>query len=448
MSEAAGARPFSTIPRLGFFQGLRQVLDTGGGRVDMLSGLEEQYETLGPVVLQLSGPFKLVNLFGPDAARLVLMDREQIFSAQQPWTQIMGRIFPNGLLLRDGAEHKHHRKIMHEAFTRPALREYVERMSPTIARGIGSFGGGGAPILAFRAYKKLTLEIAASIFVGMDLGPTTGPMNVAFENMVAASMSRVRLPLIGREFQRGLRGRKFMLELLSGMLEKKHGDAGPDMFSRLCRARTPEGEAFRDGEVLDHMIFLMMAAHDTTTSTLSSLTYELAVHPEWQERVREESRALGKAEPSLEELGALEGLSLAMNETLRRYPPLPVIPRINTADFEFGGYQLPAGCMVVVSPIHTHHMAEWWSEPFRWDPARFAPGRAEHERHTHSFTPFGGGPHMCLGLRFAEAQVRLVMHHLLSRYRWSVPAGYTMPVQQAPISKPRDGLPVRFTPLA
>ncbi|HXZ84430.1 MAG TPA: cytochrome P450 [Myxococcota bacterium] len=448
MSDAAAVRPFSAVPRLGFLNGLRQVLASGGGRVDMLSGLQEQYDELGPVVLQLSGPFKLVNLFGPDAARVVLMDRDQIFSAQQPWTQIMGRIFPNGLLLRDGAEHKHHRKIMHEAFTRPALREYVERMSPTIARGIGSFAGGGKPIHAFRAYKQLTLELAASIFVGMDLGPTTRPMNVAFENMVAASMSRVRLPLIGREFQRGLRGRQFMLELLGGMLEKKHGDAGPDMFSRLCRARTPEGEAFRDEEVLDHMIFLMMAAHDTTTSTLSSLTYELAKHPEWQERVREESRALGKAEPSLDELGSLQGLGLAMSETLRRYPPLPVIPRINTADFEFGGFHIPKGCMVVVSPIHTHHMSEWWSEPFRWDPERFAPERAEHERHTHAFTPFGGGPHMCLGLRFAEAQVRLVMHHLLSRYRWSVPEGYTMPVQQAPISKPRDGLPVQFTPLA
>ena len=441
-------KPFSAVPKLGFLQGMRVVLASGGGRVDMLSGLEQQYARLGPVVLQLSGPFKLVNLFGPEANRVVLMDRDQIFSARQPWTQIMGRIFPNGLLLRDGAEHKHHRKIMHEAFTRPALREYVERMNPIIARGIGSFAAEGAPILAFRAYKKLTLELAASIFVGMDLGPTTGPMNLAFENMVAASMSRIRLPLVGREFQRGLRGRQFMLQLLGGMLEKKHGDSGPDMFSRLCRARTTEGEAFRDEEVLDHMIFLMMAAHDTTTSTLSSLTYELARHPEWQERVREEGRGLGKAEPNLEELGSLEGLRLAMNETLRRYPPLPVIPRINTAEFEFGGYQIPAGCMVVVSPIHTHHMAEWWSEPLRWDPERFAPGRAEHERHTHSFAPFGGGPHMCLGLRFAEAQVRLVMHHLLSRYRWSVPEGYTMPVQQAPISKPRDGLPVRFTPLA
>ena len=440
-------RPFKEIPKLGFFQGLRVVLQSGGGRVDMLSGLREQYDSLGPVVLQLSGPFKLVNLFGPDANRLVLMDRDQIFSAKRPWDQIMGRIFTNGLLLRDGADHKHHRKIMHEAFTRPALRDYTERMHGIVARSLESLATA-EPVLAFRAYKQLTLEIAASIFVGMDLGPATRPMNRAFEDMVAASMSRVRLPWVGREFARGLAGRRYLLDTLGGMLEKKHGDAGPDMFGRLCRARTPEGEALEDAEVLDHMIFLMMAAHDTTTSTLSSLTYELAKHPEWQDRVREESLALGTAEPGLEELGKLEALGWAMDETLRRYPPLPVIPRVNTASFEFGDFEIPAGCMVVVSPIHTHHMAEWWSDPFRWDPGRFAPGRAEQERHTHSWVPFGGGPHMCLGMRFAEAQVRLVMHHLVSRFRFGVPEGYTMPVQQAPISKPRDGLPVRFTRLA
>jgi cytochrome P450 len=440
-------KPFSEIPRLGLLQGLRLMAASGGGRIDMQSGLRQQYQRLGPVVVQMSRPFKMVNLFGPDANRHVLMDRDQIFSAMRPWTQIMGRIFPNGLLLRDGADHKHHRKIMHEAFTRPALRDYVQRMNPMIARGVHGLGGSDRPIPVFRAYKQLTLELAASIFVGMDLGPATRPMNVAFEDMVAASMSRVRLPWIGREFQRGLRGRRFMLDLLGGMLEKKHSDAGADMFSRLCRARTAEGESLRDADVLDHMIFLMMAAHDTTTSTLSSLTYELAKHPDWQERVREESRALGSGEPGFDELASLESLGMAMHETLRRYPPLPVIPRVNTMDFEFGGYEIPAGCMVVVSPIHTHHMSEWWSDPFRWDPDRFSPARAEHERHSHSFVPFGGGPHMCLGLRFAEAQVKLVMHHLVLRYRFRVPDGYTMPVQQAPISKPRDGLPVAFTPV-
>jgi len=98
--------------------------------------------------------------------------------------------------------------------------------------------------------------------------------------------------------------------------------------------------------------------------------------------------------------------------------------------------------MVVVYPIHTHHMEDWWSEPYRFDPDRFAPGRAEHERHSHSFVPFGGGAHMCLGFRFAELQINAVVHQLVRRYAWRFPAGYEMPVQQAPISKPRDGLPV------
>ena len=269
-------------------------------------------------------------------------------------------------------------------------------------------------------------------------------MNGAFEDMVAASMSRIRLLSPGLEFYRGVKGREFMSEFLRTLLEKKRAEQGPDMFSRLCRAKTEEGEILADQDVIDHMIFLMMAAHDTTTSTLTSMTYELARHPDWQERIREESRALGTPQPGFDQLDRLTSLTWAMQEPGRRYPPLPVIPRIATEAFEFGGYRIPAKAMVVVAPIHTHHMSEWWTDPDRFDPARFSPERAEHERHSHSWIPFGGGPHMCLGKLFAEAQVRLVMHQLVQRYRWSVPEGYSMPVQQAPISKPRDGLPIRL----
>lgn len=178
------------------------------------------------------------------------------------------------------------------------------------------------------------------------------------------------------------------------------------------------------------------------------MMFELARHPAWQERVREESRALPGDALAYDDLDRLEALGLVFRETLRRYPPLPVIPRVATEAFEFGGYLIPKNAMVVVSPIVTHHMAEWWDDPFRFDPDRFGGARAEHERHTHSWIPFGGGPHMCLGLRFAEAQVKTILHHVVRRYRWSVPEGYVMPVQQAPISKPRDGLPLDLEPLA
>ena len=238
-----------------------------------------------------------------------------------------------------------------------------------------------------------------------------------------------------------------MTDFLGDLIEKRRVGEGADMMSRLCRGETEEGHRFSDREVIDHMIFLMMAAHDTTTSTLTSMTYELARHPEWQERLRAETCALPRDRVALGELGELESLGWVMRETLRRYPPLPVIPRIAESEFVWGGYRIPAGAMVVVSPIHTHHMNAWWDEPYRFDPDRFGPERAEDERHTHSWVPFGAGPHHCLGRRFAELQVKAVMHQLLRRYRWSVDPGYEMPVQQAPISKPMDGLPLRLEAL-
>jgi cytochrome P450 len=439
----AALAPLRDVPRATLLEMLVGMV-RNASRVDMLKSLQQMHARYGSAVEQTTPLLRIVHLFGPDANRTVLLDRDGIFSARKPWMAIMGRIFPNGLLLRDGDEHKHHRKIMHEAFKRVALREYASRMNPMIAAGIERWGDGDGLLRAFPAYKTLTLDIAASIFVGVDLGPETSRMNTVFEDLVAASMSLVRLPIPGLEFQRGLEGRKFMARYFRDLLPKKRADAGGDMFSRLSRAQNERGERFDDADVVDHMIFLMMAAHDTTTSTLTSMTYELARHPKWQDRLREEAFAFGKPHLDFDDLDAAPSLGLVMKETLRRYPPLPVIPRVAEADFAFDGCRIPAGTMVVVSPIHTHHMPEWFPAPRLFDPERFAEGRAEDQRHTHAWIPFGGGPHHCIGLRFAETQVKAVMHQLLRRYRWSVAPGYRMPVQQAPISKPRDGLPVRF----
>jgi cytochrome P450 len=123
------------------------------------------------------------------------------------------------------------------------------------------------------------------------------------------------------------------------------------------------------------------------------------------------------------------------------------MPRMAIRDFEYGGYRVREGTMVIVFPIHQHYMSEWWTRPFEFDPERFSEARAEHKRHSHSFVPFGGGAHMCIGLRFAEIQVHAIVHQLVQRFRWSVPESYTMPVQQSPISKPRDGLPLHLTRL-
>jgi cytochrome P450 len=449
MSEAAPARGQAedgsarSIPRIGLSKILiRAITNPQNERIDMLGNLREIHTDHGPVAGAGVPGFRMVYLFGPDANRAVLLDKDRIFSARRPWMAIMGRIFPNGLLLLDGDEHKQHRKIMHTAFTRPVLREYTARMNPIVHDAIGRWRGAGPGFQIFPAIKELTLDMAARIFVGEELDAGTSRMNQSFEAMVAASMSRVRLPIPGLEFQRGLAARQFMVDFFRRRTTDRRAGDGGDIFSRLCRAETDEGDQFTDRQIIDHMSFLMMAAHDTTTSTLSSMFYELARHPEWQERVREESVELDRDELAFDDLDSLTTLTQVFRETLRRYPPLPVIPRMATDDFAFDGYVIRKDTMVVVSPILTHHMEKWWDDPFRFDPDRFSEKRAEHERHTHSWIPFGGGPHMCLGLRFAEAQVKTIVHHVVRRYRLNVPDGYRMPVQQAPISKPMDGLPM------
>jgi len=436
--------PPAKLPRVPLRTTLRLITSPSDERINMRARVDRVYRAHGVASCQDLVFIRVVHLFGPDANRFVLLDKDRVFSSRKPWMTIMGRIFPNGLLLMDGDRHKLHRKIMHSAFTRPALRGYAERMNPMIAAGVADWSATEGEFLAFNAIKELTLGIAARIFVGIDLGPETKRMNSAFEDLVAASMSQIRLPIPGLEFHRGLQARKFMVDFFARMIAGKRAGETPDIFARLCRSVTDEGEQFADQQVIDHMSFLMMAAHDTTTSTLSSMIYELAVHPEWQDKVREEALAFTDDAPAFDDLERFETIGRVMRETLRLYPPLPIIPRMASEETEFAGFRIPKGAMCVISPIHTHRMSEWWDDPQRFDPDRFAPERAEDERHSHSWIPFGGGSHMCIGLRFAEMQIKLVLHHLVRRYRWSVPADYTMPVQQAPISKPMDGLPLHL----
>jgi len=408
----------------------------------MLGVVSERFQRHGPVVRQAQGPMRMVNLFGPDANRLVLLDRDEIFSAKGAWDLIMGRIFSNGLLLRDGDDHRHHRRLMREAFRTPALESYLEQMNPLVDAALARWADAGESILAFERIKKMTLDLACRIFLGMELGGETERLNRAFEATVAASMSILRLPIPGLEFNRGLQARKHMIEQFSKIIPERRRSDGSDIFTRLCHAVDEEGRKLADQEIIDHMIFLMMAAHDTTTSTLTSLLYELAANPDWQERVRDEVRGFDAPVIGYDDLLHVPQTIAVIQETLRRYPPLSTIPRVCTERFEWNGCDIPAGVMVVIYPIHTHHMEAWWRQPFRFDPERFGPGREEHKRHSHSYVPFGGGNHMCLGLRFAELQIKAVLFQLVQRYRWSVSPGYRMPVQQAPISKPRDGLPL------
>jgi cytochrome P450 len=445
MLDPSATRKLKPI-RVGFFETLRLVRKSYTHPLEHAQELQARF---GNAVMQKLAGRTFVHLFGADAHRLALVNEGQVFSNKKAWDQIIGRIFPNGLMLRDGDDHRYHRRLMQAGFKSAAMQRYLLEMAPQVREAVAAWPVvPGAPLLAFPTFKQMTLDLAASIFLGMDLGDEATRINDAFEATVAASMPRIPLAIPGTLLWRGIRARQYMCEYFRKQLPTKRKDNGTDMFSLLCNATDEDGNQYTDQEVIDHMIFLMMAAHDTTTSTLTSMTYALARHPKWQQRLLDEVQNLGVEQLGYDDLDRMEQTEWVMKEALRMYPPLSTLPKYSVAPFEFEGLRIPADAIAITYPIHTHYMETYWSRPTVFDPLRFSAQRAEHKRDPYCWVPFSGGAHMCIGLHFAIMQIKLVMFEMLREYRWSVPEGYKMPVQQSPISKPRDGLPVFFEPRA
>jgi cytochrome P450 len=420
-----------------FFESLRFMKQSYNNPLEHGQYLRQRF---GDVVMQKAGRMTVVHMFGADANQLCLRNPDQIFSNKKAWDRIIGRIFPNGLMLRDGSDHRYHRRLMQAGFKSRAMQGYFQQMQPQIESAIGKWSETDSSTKAvYPAFKQMTLDLAATIFLGMDLGAGANQVSKAFEATVAASMPRLPLAIPGTVLYRGIQARKFMCRFFLEQIPAKRASEDEDMFSLLCRAEDEEGNRYTDQEVVDHMIFLMMAAHDTTTSTLTSMMYLLAKHPDWQQRLREETSSLDQSQDSLAKMVQTDWV---IKETLRLYPPLSTLPKFSNQSFEYGGYQIPANAMVITYPIHTHYMDEYWDVPTSFDPERFSSERAEQKRHPYSWVPFSGGAHMCIGLHFADMQIKLVIAELLKRYTFEVPKDYEMPVQQSPISKPRDDLPI------
>src|SRR5690606_17780801 len=122
--------------------------------------------------------------------------------------------------------------------------------------------------------------------------------------------------------------------------------------------------------------------------------------------------------------------------------PVPSMPRMTVKDTEFAGCFIPKGTMVNVSPHFTHYMEELWQDPSRFDPNRLSDERREDKDHSYACVPLAGLAHKCIGLHFAELQVKAILHQVVLKYRWNVAPGYEMPIDATSLPVPADGLPV------
>lgn len=402
---------------------------------------DKLYNKYGPIH-RVNWMFERSVVFlGPDAAQYILKDPDNNLSSRLGWQSFFGEMFSGALLLRDFDEHKYHRRILQPAFSMSAMRNYVASLSEVIENDIIDWSKQN-DFRAYPALKTMILNTAMKTFLGLSHADDITKINQSLIDVFSALVAIVRIPIPGLAMWKGYRGRKYLSGYLRPIIKERRESSKADMFTQLCQARSEDGEIFSDDEIIDHTITMLIAAHDTTTSTLTNMLYEIARQTEWQDKLRQEVISISNNTPDYSDLEKMNLTDQVFKEVLRLYPPVRMMARRTIRECEILGVTLPANTTIWASAEFTQKMPELWSNPDTFDPDRFSEQRAEHKRHPYAWFPFGGGIHTCLGMRFSEIQVKITMFHLLRKYRFTLPPGYKASYQILPIRKPKDDLPL------
>lgn len=416
---------------------------------DPLPILLPLYERYGPIFSVRVFHGRVVMMLGPEANHFMTVSHADNFHWR---TGSMGDLIPllgDGLLTIDGDYHRRARRIMLPAFHRERIAAAHDTMVEETTRALDGWQAGDV-LDVYHWARRLTLRVAMRALFGLDPDERGKGAQAAIEFERALSF-------YGTDFAvRVMRGprtpwnrmqaaRKALDDIVYAEIARRRTHPDPeriDVLSMLVAATDAEdGSRLSDREVRDQVMTLLFAGHDTSTSTISFLLYELARHPAALAKVVEEQdRVLAGRTPTAAELtGELPELEMVLDETLRLYPAAWVGPRRALETFEFGGHEVPAGAYVNYSSWASHRLPDVWPEPEAFVPERFAP-EAKAKLPKGAYIPFGGGSRTCIGMRFGQLEIKTIVTLLLQRHRLELVPGRTMTVRQMPTLSPREPL--------
>lgn len=414
-------------------------------------GLFRRYhDRFGPVSRISMTGFNTVILNHPDYAEIVLKDSENNFSAKKGWEPHMAAFFEGGLVMRDFGEHRVHRRIVQNSFKRANLIQYNEKVREICERTVTRWGEKGE-IYFYDEIKRLLLDIAFGVFCWVDeRDKDVDAINKAFSDMMEGSIGMIRLEIPGTIYHRGLKGRRMLKEYFLRQIEKKRASDDQDAFAGFAKATQEDGSYYSDEDIANHMVFLMLAAHDTTTSSATMAAYYLAHLPEVQAELRAEIERTPRPLEYDTIFGGMPTMLGVFYETLRLHPPVPMLLRRSIRECEIGGVRIPADTMVCVPIMAIHRLPDFWNDPETFDLHRYDEGVDDPNDHPYRWIPFGAGPHKCIGLLFARMLFAHLYTELFSRYelKFARPDYFPTKLQHFPFAKPVDRLPVKLVPRA
>lgn len=360
----------------------------------------------------------------PRHIETVLLTQRTNFVKHRFFWKHVTAIFGNGLLTSEGDFWLKQRRLAAPAFHPDRIAAYGDVMAAFSDRLAGTWRDGEVRDI-HRDMMRVTMEIVSKTLFDVEVEKEVEEIGRSFDRIIREIAKRFRrpvripdaIPIPGNvRYNRGVALLDRLVASVLAQREARPGDRG-DLLSMLLAARDDDGEPMSQRQLRDELITLFLAGHETTAISLSWTLFLLARNPAAEERLAAEIRDVAPSRlPTAADLPRLRFAEAVVKESLRLYPPAYVIGREAVADCVVGGFPVPARATVYLSPWVLHRDPRWFDEPESFRPDRWLDGSAARLP-KYVYIPFGGGPRICIGERFAMMEGILVLVTLLRRFR-------------------------------
>src|SRR5499427_4895207 len=364
------------------------------------------------------------------------------------------RVLGRGLLTSEGNFHRRQRRLAQPAFHKQRIAGYAETMVQYTSRLRDRWRDGETVDMA-QEMMRLTLAIVAKTLFDADVEAEAAEIGQALTEVLkmfetfSSPLTDILDKLPTPANRRIQRARERLDQTIYRIIEERRasGEDRGDLLSMLLLAQDEEGSGgMSDEQLRDEIMTLFLAGHETTANALTWTWYLLAQNPKAEQAlVAELDRVLGRSAPTLGDLSKLPYTEMVVKESMRLYPPAWGIGRRALADFEIGGYRVPAGTNIFIMQWLTHRDARFFPDPERFDPERWRDDPVRKGKIPRfAYFPFAGGPRVCIGAGFAMMEATLLLATIAQRYRFTLAADAKVSPLFSVTLRPKRGLPMRL----
>jgi cytochrome P450 len=391
-----------------------------GSTEDSLERMRELFRRYGDIYRVYAPSRKSYTyvIHHPDDVKRVLVSNHKNYTKGVGLDRVK-ILLGNGIMTSEGDFWRRQRYMMQPMFHRRVITEFARVIDAANDRFIVRWeaqAARGESVNVTDDMSELTLDIVLRAVFGRDL------------DRLSAELGGNPFAVVTKEPARNLQfAYKFrsLGKLVAALMRRRAGEDSEhvDFLAMLMSARDKEtGDAMSERELIDEVMTLVVAGHETTASALNWTWYLLALHPQAESRLHAEiDAAPAAASPSLAQMEALPYAQQVVNEALRLYPPGWLLSRRAIDADVLAGFAIPAGADVLLSPYLLHRHPRFWSDPDAFRPERFAPEN-EAERPRFAYMPFAAGPRHCIGETFALYEMLMHLYKVARRYRLTYPS--------------------------